>query len=56
MLVRQVQTGVRWRETILAMEADGIDLAVEIGPGPDAERAGKKDRSVDSNHDLIHCC
>ena len=33
LLVRQVQTGVRWRETILAMEADGIDLAVEIGPG-----------------------
>ena len=33
LLVRQVQTGVRWRETILAMEADGVDLAVEIGPG-----------------------
>ena len=33
MLVRQVQTGVRWREAILAMEADGVDLAVEIGPG-----------------------
>ena len=33
LLVRQVQTGVRWRETILRMEADGIDTVLEIGPG-----------------------
>ncbi|MGI6498183.1 MAG: ACP S-malonyltransferase [Oscillospiraceae bacterium] len=33
LLVRQVQTGVRWRETLCQMEADGIDTLLEIGPG-----------------------
>ncbi len=33
LLVRQVQTGVHWRETILNMAADGIDTVLEIGPG-----------------------
>ena len=26
-------TGVRWRETMERFSADGIDTAVEIGPG-----------------------
>ncbi len=33
LLVRQVQTGVRWRETIRNMARDGIDTVLEIGPG-----------------------
>ncbi len=33
LLVRQVQSPVLWEDTIRAMERDGIDTAVEIGPG-----------------------
>ncbi len=33
LLVRQVQTGVRFRESLLAMERDGVDTVLEIGPG-----------------------
>ena len=29
----QMTTGVRWRETMERFSADGIDTAVEIGPG-----------------------
>jgi len=32
-LVNQMTTGVRWRETMEALEQAGIDTAVEIGPG-----------------------
>ena len=32
-LVRQMTTGVRWRETMAQFGALGIDIAVEIGPG-----------------------
>ncbi len=32
-LRRQMTTGVRWRETMERLSADGIDTAVEIGPG-----------------------
>ena len=32
-LRRQMTTGVRWRETMEHLSADGIDTAVEIGPG-----------------------
>ncbi|MGB5133720.1 MAG: acyltransferase domain-containing protein [Prochlorococcaceae cyanobacterium] len=32
-LRRQMTTGVRWRETMDALAAAGIDTAVEIGPG-----------------------
>ena len=30
---KQVQSSVYWEDTIRAMEADGIDTIVEIGPG-----------------------
>ncbi len=33
LLERQVQSPVYWEDTIRRMEADGIDTAVEIGPG-----------------------
>ena len=33
LLERQVQSSVYWEDTIRAMEADGIDTIVEIGPG-----------------------
>ncbi len=33
LLVRQIAGRVRWRETVLAMAAAGIDAFVEIGPG-----------------------
>ena len=33
LLVRQVQSGVLWEDTIRAMERDGVDTVVEIGPG-----------------------
>jgi len=32
-LKQQMTTGVRWRETMGAMTADGVDTLVEIGPG-----------------------
>jgi [acyl-carrier-protein] S-malonyltransferase len=32
-LRRQMTSGVRWRETMERLSADGIDTAVEIGPG-----------------------
>jgi [acyl-carrier-protein] S-malonyltransferase len=32
-LIRQMTTGVRWRETMDQFSAQGIDTAVEIGPG-----------------------
>ena len=32
-LKQQMTTGVRWRETMAAMSADGVDTLVEIGPG-----------------------
>jgi [acyl-carrier-protein] S-malonyltransferase len=32
-LLRQMVSGVRWRETMDALQAAGIDTAVEIGPG-----------------------
>lgn len=32
-LVRQMTTGVRWRETMAQFGSLGIDIAVEIGPG-----------------------
>ena len=32
-LSSQMTTGVRWRETMQRFEADGVDTAVEIGPG-----------------------
>ena len=32
-LSSQMTTGVRWRETMQRLEADGINTAVEIGPG-----------------------
>ncbi|MCU0530256.1 MAG: ACP S-malonyltransferase [Cyanobium sp. Prado107] len=32
-LVRQMTSGVRWRETMDALAAAGVDTAVEIGPG-----------------------
>lgn len=32
-LRRQMTTGVRWRETMEALAAAGVDTAVEIGPG-----------------------
>ena len=32
-LKQQMTTGVRWRETMAAMTADGVDTLVEIGPG-----------------------
>ena len=32
-LINQMTTGVRWRETMEALEQAGIDTAVEIGPG-----------------------
>ncbi|MCP9817848.1 ACP S-malonyltransferase [Synechococcus sp. GreenBA-s] len=32
-LRRQMTTGVRWRETMERLSTDGIDTAVEIGPG-----------------------
>ena len=32
-LVRQMTTGVRWRETMAQFGALGIDIVVEIGPG-----------------------
>ncbi len=32
-LRRQMTSGVRWRETMQRLTADGIDTAVEIGPG-----------------------
>ena len=32
-LSSQMTTGVRWRETMQRLEADGIETAVEIGPG-----------------------
>ena len=33
LLVRQVQSGVLWEDTIRAMERDGVNTVVEIGPG-----------------------
>ena len=33
LLERQVQSSVYWEDTIRAMEAEGIDTVVEIGPG-----------------------
>ncbi len=33
LLVRQVQSPVYWEDTVRRMAADGIDTAVEIGPG-----------------------
>ena len=33
LLERQVQSSVYWEDTIRRMEADGIDIVVEIGPG-----------------------
>ena len=33
LLVRQVQSGVRMRESILTMAAMGVDAVIEIGPG-----------------------
>lgn len=33
LLERQVQSSVRWEDTIHRMEADGVDTVVEIGPG-----------------------
>ena len=33
LLVRQVQSGVLWEDTIRRMERDGVDTVVEIGPG-----------------------
>ena len=32
-LRRQMTTGVRWRETMVAMTSSGVDTLVEIGPG-----------------------
>ena len=32
-LITQMTSGVRWRETMEQLEANGIDTAVEIGPG-----------------------
>ena len=32
-LSSQMTTGVRWRETMQRLEAEGIEVAVEIGPG-----------------------
>ena len=32
-LQSQMTSGVRWRETMQRLEADGISVAVEIGPG-----------------------
>lgn len=33
LLEKQVQSPVRWEDTVRRMEADGIDTVVEIGPG-----------------------
>ena len=33
LLERQVQSPVRWEDTIRALERDGFDTVVEIGPG-----------------------
>ena len=33
LLERQVQSSVYWEDTIRRMAADGVDTAVEIGPG-----------------------
>ena len=33
LLVQQVQSGVLWEDTIRAMERDGVNTVVEIGPG-----------------------
>lgn len=33
LLERQVQSSVRWEDTVRRMEADGVDTVVEIGPG-----------------------
>lgn len=33
LLEQQVQSSVRWEDTIRRMEADGIDTVVEVGPG-----------------------
>ncbi len=33
LLEKQVQSGVYWEDTIRAMERDGVDTVVEIGPG-----------------------
>ncbi len=33
LLERQVQSSVYWEDTVRAMEADGIDTILEIGPG-----------------------
>ncbi|MDA8363612.1 MAG: ACP S-malonyltransferase [Gammaproteobacteria bacterium] len=32
-LVRQIESPVRWGETVLKMAADGVDLLIECGPG-----------------------
>jgi [acyl-carrier-protein] S-malonyltransferase len=32
-LKQQMTQGVRWRETMAAMTAQGVDTLVEIGPG-----------------------
>jgi [acyl-carrier-protein] S-malonyltransferase len=32
-LKQQMTTGVRWRETMVAMTEQGVDSLVEIGPG-----------------------
>jgi [acyl-carrier-protein] S-malonyltransferase len=42
LLVRQVQSGVRWRETLSQMAADGIDTLLEIGPGKTLSGLAKK--------------
>jgi [acyl-carrier-protein] S-malonyltransferase len=33
LLVKQVTTMVRWRESVLAMKAHGVDTLVELGAG-----------------------
>ena len=33
MLVKQIESRVRWRESVLFMISKGVDYFIEIGPG-----------------------
>lgn len=49
LLVRQMYSAVRWEQSIRAMQAAGVELFVELGPGETLTKMNKKiDRSLAS--------
>lgn len=51
LLIRQIYSAVRWEQSIRAMQAAGVELFLEVGPGETLTRLNKKiDRTLTSQN------